>query len=404
MRKTIILIITLTLLVSNEPEPKAVEILNGLEIVDMQYDGDLYLLTSDNKVYIIDSGNINRPESIKQIVELGDVSNPQGFHIARGLHLENNFEAQDIYIADTGNNRIVRYLEVDNYQRDPNYEIRYDFNQPVDVTAGTLRKVAYLSVLDKGNNRVVEFENEKFKQSYTAQGSLNGALQNPVSFIGRHLLDRDGALLREIYFKYEKASENRTLDINSFHSSKFGKLCDEGVDIMADEGAKELLVTFKGIELEKRIKLDCSPTMAVGTGFGEEFDKSYFACKEQKGLFYIQPYLKPKGARAIDIAQQFVEAIKQKERFKLLKLSMMNAKLLLFLDLGFLNDVLKKTTKTVVARHSSSSVVVGYYSNYTLDDQKIKVLIHLHKANGTFVKSSEWYVDDVMVRPIKPTK
>ncbi|MEA2028657.1 MAG: hypothetical protein U9N49_06745, partial [Campylobacterota bacterium] len=155
----------------------------------------LFILTP-NRVYIIDRGVLNRTyqESIKRVIELGDINNPQGFFIASH---NGNTLINDIYIADTGNNRVIRYLQNDNYQQDQNYELRYDFNQPVDLIGDDKS----IDILDRGNNRIVSFENNQFKSIFTGEGTLNGKLQNPISIsLSGALEDRDGNLLRDIYY------------------------------------------------------------------------------------------------------------------------------------------------------------------------------------------------------------
>ncbi|MEA2028935.1 MAG: hypothetical protein U9N49_08160, partial [Campylobacterota bacterium] len=399
---------TMPLLVSNEPEPKAVEILNGLEIRDMQLgEGGLYILTP-NRVYVLDSGfsNGDYQDSIKQVIELGDVNNPQGFYILRGLSLGaayRNRDAQDIYIADTGNNRVVRYLQKDNYQQDPNYELKYNFNQPVDVKAyiDRFNQIIFMDVLDRGNNRIVMFKNEEFVSLYTGEGSLNGKIQSPINFIDStytYLLDRDGGLIRDLGIKYDQESD---VPINAMFKGKFGKLTSS--NFIANTTGKELFDTQMATKLKNKIKVDCSPTIALHEGFHDELDKVYFACQEKKGLFYIEPYAKPKGARAIDIANKFVEAIKSKNIFSLMHLSLYNPRLVFSMNLFTLSDILKKTKEVKIGKHPYYRVA-AYYTDYKIDNQKVKVTIHLKKANGTIVKTNEWYVDRIKLLPIKDSK
>jgi len=387
---------TMPLLVSNEPEPKAVEILNGLEIRDMQLgEGGLYILTP-NRVYILDLGftNHNYQESIKHIIELANVNNPQGFFIASydGKGLIN-----DIYIADTGNNRVVRYLKKDNYQQDPDYELRHDFNQPFDLTIGDNT----IDVLDRGNNRIVSFRDNQFESIFTGEGTNNGRLQNPINFIHStytYLLDRDGKLIRNLGMNYD--IENDVL-INSILHDNFGKLTN--AYFIANTNQQELLDTHRFTKLKSKIKLNCSPTIAMYQSFNNELDKVYFACQEKKGLFYIEPYAKPKGARAIDIANKFVDAIKSKNIFSLMHHSLYNPKLVFSMNLFTLSDILKKTKKVKIGKHPYYRVAT-YYTDYKINNQKVKVTIHLKKANGTFIKTKEWYVDRIKLLPIKDEK
>ena len=384
---------TMPLLVSNEPKPKAVEILNGLEIRDMQIAQNGLFILTPNRVYIIDRGVLNRTyqESIKQVIELGEVNDPQGFFIAPH---NGNTLINDIYIADTGNNRVIRYLQNDNYQQDQNYELRYDFNQPIDLIGDDQS----IDILDRGNNRIVSFENNQFKSIFTGEGTLNGRFQNPISLsLSGSLVDRDGDLLRDIYYFLGTES---AIKIDNLSYSKLGKVYSK--EILADRDNQEIIIT-RFAKVQNKIKVGCSPTMALHEGFNNEYAKVYFACQEKKGLFYIEPYAKPKGARAIDIANKFVEAIKSKNIFALMHLSLYNPKVVFSMNLSILSDILQKTKEVKIGK-DNNYVVAAYYTDYKIDNKKVVVAIHLKKADGTFIKTDEWYVDRIKLSEIKDEK
>ncbi|MEA2027854.1 MAG: hypothetical protein U9N49_02625, partial [Campylobacterota bacterium] len=172
--------------------------------------------------------------------------------------------------------------------------------------------------------------------------------------------------------------------------------------ILADRDNQEIIIT-RFAKLQNKIKVGCSPTMALHEGFNNEHAKVYFACQEKKGLFYIEPYAKPKGARALDIANKFVEAIKSKNIFSLMHLSFYNPKVVFSMNLFTLSDILKKTKEVKIGK-DNNYVVATYYTDYKINNQKVLVAIHLKKADGTLIKTEEWYVNDVMVLPIKDEK
>ena len=380
------------------PKAKSVDILQGINVVDMQYWGDLYILTS-NKVYIVNLDTLGqRIEFIKQVVDLGDVDNPQGLHVTR-----NDNKNNDIYIADTGNNRVIRFLEKNAYQKDPNYEIQYDFNQPVDVIASTKYREypESLKVLDRGNNRVVVFKDKNMTSIFTGEGSLNGKLNNPINFFMGYLLDRDGILLRGID-TYRNDSREDSLGIHNISHGKLGKIVNS--NIIASEEDKQLLVMFKAEDLEKRIKLDCSPTIAIPSGSGV-LDKTYFACKEKAGVFSILPYSKPKGERAIDIAEKFGKAILAKDTFTMIRLAHYRSKTIKSLNLDFLGKILQQTIGYSVGYQDNNTASINALTTYKLKFRgktyNTKVNFQLSIPTGQFFRTDRWIIYRVSLRPIK---
>jgi hypothetical protein len=182
-----------------------------------QYANFIYAL-SDSRILKISQNDFSNTETIT-------VSGLSG---AKGFTLDNN---GNIFIADTGNDRVLKLLAANNYQPDTSFTLntsgsnKGEVLSPADVSISGVGTNIKVFVLDAGNNRVQVFNHvgaylADFDGSTTAQGKLN----NPLNMIGAPnvvITDKGNSMLREI--TYNEALNNETGRV-LFTLADFGKV------------------------------------------------------------------------------------------------------------------------------------------------------------------------------------
>jgi hypothetical protein len=167
-----------------------------------EYAGYIYALTGSSLVKISED-NSSQTETI----------NLSGLSGAKGFAFDSD---GNIFVADTGNNKVAKYLASNNYSLDSSFRAdtggagRGELNSPVDVTVSGVGNSIRVFVLDAGNNRIQIFNQvgaylADFDGSTTAEGKLS----NPLNMIGAgSMIISDGGMIREL--SYNEVSKNES--------------------------------------------------------------------------------------------------------------------------------------------------------------------------------------------------
>ncbi|HIE45942.1 MAG TPA: hypothetical protein EYP87_07255, partial [Flavobacteriaceae bacterium] len=171
-----------------------------------EYAGHIYALTGSSLIKISETNS-----SQTEIINLSGLSGAKGF----------TFDSDgNIFVADTGNNKVVKYLASNNYSLDSSFRAdtsgsgKGELNSPVDVTVSGVGNSIRVFVLDAGNNRIQIFNQvgaylADFDGSTTAEGKLN----NPLNMIGGgNMIISDNGMVRELsYDEISKTESGRKI-------------------------------------------------------------------------------------------------------------------------------------------------------------------------------------------------
>ena len=284
--------------------------LENIAVIDMQiFDEDTYyILSSDNNIYEVD-------ETLNQItkkIPLSNISSPEGFFVDR---------EGDIFIADTGSNRVVRlskssvYLQTMAFGK--NGSGNGEFDQPKDVVVESTGEEQKIYVLDAGNNRVQVF-NYVGAWLYAFDGSTTptGKLNNPTSMTGYYaqpltIVDSGNGVIRTLQHGVD-GQEYEMSVIRDGISTDLGKITTNGSLMVPDQANKKLLIFQNNSWLERNVTTDKVPKIAITRD-----DVSLLVAYEgEGGISNITIELDPPGSEPKDIAQAFVEALIADDRTK----------------------------------------------------------------------------------------
>jgi len=186
------------------PLASATSISNMSNIQDLEeYKGYIYALTGSSLIKISEN-NVSDTSTIN----LSGLSGAKGF----------TFDSEgNIFVADTGNNRVVKYLASNNYSIDSSFNANQsgsdkgELNSPMDVVVSGIDNTQKVYVLDAGNNRIQIFNyvgaySADFDGSTTTEGKLN----NPLNMIGggNSMIISDTGMVREL--SYDEISKTET--------------------------------------------------------------------------------------------------------------------------------------------------------------------------------------------------
>jgi len=263
-----------------------------------QYANFIYAL-SDSTILKISQDDFSNTETIT-------VSGLSG---AKGFTLDND---GNIFIADTGNDRILKLLAVNNYQVDTSFTLntsgsnKGEMLTPADVSTSGVGTNIKVFVLDAGNNRVQVFNHvgaylADFDGSTTAQGKLN----NPLNMIGAPnvvITDKGNGILREITYNEALNSETgRVL----FTLADFGKVTYSSDGLLLPDNTNKQFV-FMNITGKVDTHLPTTSSNLIAMAY--EQNHQLLQVKDGSNIEHIfipktSPEVAPKA-----LAQNFVQA------------------------------------------------------------------------------------------------
>lgn len=224
---------------SNSQNNLTVNILENPEIQSTVIDtinGKVYdLEENSNSVYALTTSvlyNISKIDnSIVETINLPSLTTPEGF----------TFDADhNLFIADTGADRIIKLLASNGYQEDTTFELNIggsgdgELLSPMDVTTSGKGPNLQLYVLDSGNNRIQLFDYQgKYLAQFDGSTTLQGKLSNPINMIGGSNLivtDAGNNLLRELSYNSQTKTEKSGVITNVNDMGKVS-LTEQGVFI-----------------------------------------------------------------------------------------------------------------------------------------------------------------------------
>jgi len=352
--------------VKTKPMVKTISSLSNLDVIDMQISsiGKYYIMTSDN-IYELNSSN-----DIVNTITIPNSNAPEGFFV----DLEEN-----IFIANTGANKIIRLSKDNNYQQTMEFGTagseNAQFNQPKDLVVESSGEQQKIYVLDSGNNRVQVF-NYVGAYLYSFDGSTTptGKLNNPTSMIGYFaqplvIVDAGNGLIRTLQCS-EGQVEHEVNVIRDGISSNIGKITIGGDLIVPDKGAKKILFFQNNAWLKKSLEMDKVPTIAISN---DGLDL-LIVNDGESGVLNATIAIDPVGAEPIDVAKEFVQALTDGDRATVERVVGNNAKILdiIYGDQTNLNsaiDLYKQiTTWHSQTYHTSSYATVKAHIKTATDE------------------------------------
>lgn len=285
---------------------------------------DLEYLPGPEKLYILQDGlqvNILVNEKLVRHVSLRDMSKPQG------IALDNQ---ENLYVADTGNHRIVKLSAAGDYQPDPlilpdgafgkQGSEKGQFQSPEDVAIGKVKGEWVIYVADTGNNRIQRFNRAGiFQIAFDGSDSPEGALKAPRSLLvsdgggiavvdsgnGRiRVFNSEGKSLRSFGSLGNAAGQlNNPLKISqSFIGSKL---------IVADTGNNRVQLFNASGEFEREITgLKTSPAIAIfrDTRLGEQLEIAPIT-GGVPAIEKVSLSEDPPGTTPVDVVRSFLTAL-----------------------------------------------------------------------------------------------
>lgn len=289
-----------TINIIENPLSSAKNIIGINDVQDLEQFGNFIYALSDNAI-------LKTSQDDSSITETISVS---GLSSAKGFTLDND---GNIFIADTGNNRVLKLLAVNNYQIDSSFALntsgsnKGELLTPADVSISGVGTNIKVFVLDAGNNRVQVFNHvgaylADFDGSTTAQGKLNSPL-NMVGAPSVIITDSGNGILREINY-------NETLDSESgkviFTLSEFGKVTysSDGL-LLPDNTNKQFIFMDITGKVDTQLPTVSSNLIALA------YEQNHQLLQVKENSSNIEHVFIPKTAPEVApkaLAQKFVQA------------------------------------------------------------------------------------------------
>lgn len=262
-----------------------------------EYKGYIYALTGSSLIKISENNS-----SQTETINLSGLSGAKGF----------TFDSDgNIFVADTANNRVVKYLASSNYSLDSSFRAdtsgsgKGELNSPVDVTVSGVGDSIRVFVLDAGNNRVQVFNHvgaymADFDGSTTAEGKLN----NPLNMIGGgSMIISDSGMVRELsYDEISKTESGRKI----LTLASLGKVTYSFDGLLVPDNANNQFVFF---DINGVIKKQLPTTTANLIGLSYESNHQLLQVKS--GGASVEHTYVPKTAPSASpkaLAEKFVQA------------------------------------------------------------------------------------------------
>ena len=374
--------------VKAKPVVKAISTLSSLDIIDMQYfSNEKYYILTSNNVYEINSSN-----DIVNTISVSNANSPEGFFVDKD---------ENIFIANTGDNQVIRLSKANNYQQTMVFgnsgSANGEFNQPKDVVVEGSGDTQKIYVLDSGNNRVQVF-NYVGAYLYSFDGSTTptGKLNNPTSMIGYFaqpltIVDSGNGVIRTLQCSQGQAEHEVTV-IKDGISSNIGKITIGANLIVPDKGAKKILFFQNNYLLKRSIDVDKVPNIALS----QDGLNILVANDGESGLEQINIELDPKGAEPMDVAKKFVQALIDGDRATVERLVGYSKKNISFIysDQKRLANAIK-LYKQITFWHSQTYHTTGYATvkaHIKTDTDEFDATFELVVANPQIKTSRVWIV------------
>jgi len=272
---------------------------NGVEDLE-EYGAYIYALNGSSLIKISENN-----ASDTSTINLSGLSGAKGFA----------FDSDgNIFVADTGNNRVVKYLASNNYAIDSSFRAdqsgsaKGELNAPVDVTISGIGTSIKVFVLDAGNNRVQIFNHvgaysADFDGSTTTEGKLNA----PLNMVGGGnsviISDSGNGMVRELTYNEVSKTETgkKLLTLSSLGKVTYSF---DGL-LVPDNGAKQFIF----FDINGVIKKQLPTTTANLIGMSYESNHQLLQVKEGSSTVehtYV-PKTAPQSAPKA-LAEKFVKA------------------------------------------------------------------------------------------------
>ncbi len=273
--------------------------LTNINVIDMQiFDHNKYFVLSDDNIYEINATS----NQISKTISLLGLSNPEGFFVAID---------GDVFIADTGADRVVKLSKDSNYQQTmvfgTNGSGNGKFNQPKDIVVGTQGDLQKIYVLDSGNNRVQVFNYVgAWLYSFDGSNTPTGKLNNPTSMVGYFaqpltIVDSGNGIIRTLQCSINQPAHEVSV-IKDGISSSIGKITLNGSLIVPDKGNKKIHFFQNNHWLKKSIDAIKVPNIVIS----HDYLSLMVSNEGESGLSKIKIQIDPKGADPIDIVKEIV--------------------------------------------------------------------------------------------------
>jgi len=287
--------------VINNPLSNTTPIGDLTNIQDLEEYGFYTYALSDSSILKISEKDHSQVETI----------NVSGLNNAQGFTFDNE---GNMFIADTGNNRVIKLLAANNFQQDSSFSLdasgsnNGQLSSPVDVTIMGTGSTIRVFVLDAGNNRVQVFNNvgaylAQFDGSTTPQGKLN----NPLNMIGAPgvvITDKGNGMLRKITYNENGNTETGKLLVSL---SDFGKVTysSNGLLLFPDNTNNQL--TFINVRGETKKQIPTSSSNLIALAFEQNHQLLHVKNNASPVQHMFIPKTAPQGAPKV-LAEKFVAA------------------------------------------------------------------------------------------------
>ena len=331
-------------------------------IFDLEEDGSYVYALAIDKIYKI---NIDDDSQI-EVINLTGVSSPQGF----GLD-----EAGNIFIADTGNNRIVKLLQDANYT--PDISISPDgsfgsfgtgeseFDLPIDVTTTGSGIDQRIFVLDAGNNRVQVFTSiGLYYAQFDGSGTSVGTISSPSNMIMAPTVmisDSGNGVLRGLYLSTNSTTNE---EFTVPFADNFGKVSFGSPGfVLSDPNNNQIIFFYRSGEVIQTISVDSSPLVALAV---QSNTIVYAAGSSTGGLVKLTVDRDPPGFQPRDLANRFIQAFIDDDRESMLVLTGNNPRPIDLLESVRANVLLVFSNITSIEQNEEEAFASAI-ANYDID-------------------------------------
>jgi hypothetical protein len=288
---------------------------NIKDMAYLPYAKKTFVLYDSGTVEVYVNGFDNPPI---ETIALPDVSNPQGMALGFG---------EDLYIADTGNHRILKLNANNGYTPDTQISPTgtfgsqgtgmAQFQSPEDVALGKINGRVVIFVADTGNNRIQRFSaTGNFEEFFDGADSTAGVLNAPRSLTvssGGGVAVVDGGNGRVIVF-----------DTFGHFSRNFGSLNNPakitqnfmtGDYIVADTGNSQVQIFRSNGDAQQEITELSVPPVAAVFHYGQLAEGLFIAPSTGDISLIKVVELSPdaQDATPVEIVRKFVAAIAAKD-------------------------------------------------------------------------------------------
>jgi len=233
-------------------------------------------------------------------------------------------ESDNLYLADAGNDKVIRLLKENDYKPDETLSSTGSFGEtgiedgqfdkPIDIFTDGDGEYLRMFVLDNGNKRIQVFDHiGTHLKSFNGEGAKSGKLVNPVALTthsGAVVVTDAGANLIRTFFQGGGEQDSFGKDILSTPSKT--TVMHDGTMLVSDTNNKRIVYFNTVGEIEKIMKIDAEPVNALD--FVEQREKIYLTYKNSPGVAVLDKNPDPIGSRPIDIVAKYVDAFKKDDK------------------------------------------------------------------------------------------